>query len=264
MNQVEKSIRSCLERGDKAFVPYIMAGDGGLDTLREKVLFLQEKGATAIEIGIPFSDPVADGETIQQAGERALAEGVTLRSVLRTLQSFKQEVNPEMPLLIMSYLNPILAFGVDEFVQSLQVSGVSGLIIPDLPLEESELLNETLATNHIALIQLVSLTSDQKRMAAISGQSSGFIYAVTVNGITGARQGFDEALAEHLMNLKSISSVPVLTGFGISTPAQVEELSDYTDGVIVGSAIVEAFHNGDADRISRLIKASKGKQTADH
>ncbi|MBB4824634.1 tryptophan synthase alpha chain [Sporosarcina luteola] len=264
MNQVEKSIRSCIERGDKAFVPYIMAGDGGLDTLRDKVLFLQEKGATAIEIGIPFSDPVADGETIQQAGERALAEGVTLRSVLGKLQSFKEEVKPEMPLLIMSYLNPILAYGVDGFVQSLRDSGISGLIIPDLPLEESGLLQETLAANHIAFIQLVSLTSDQQRMAAITGQSSGFIYAVTVNGITGVRQGFDKALALHLTRLKSISPVPVLAGFGISTPAHVEELSTYTDGVIVGSAIVEAFHTGDTHKISRLIEASKGKETADH
>lgn len=264
MNQVEKSIRTCVEQGRKAFVPYIMAGDGGLGSLRDKVLFLQYAGATAIEIGIPFSDPVADGETIQQAGERALAEGVTLRAVLQSLQSFKEEVKPEIPLLIMSYLNPILAYGMDAFVQSLRESGVSGLIIPDLPLEEGGHIKDLLTENGIALIQLVSLTSDQKRMAAIAEQSSGFIYAVTVNGITGAREGFDESLAAHLKSLKSISPVPVLAGFGISTPAHVEQLSVHTDGVIVGSEIVDAFHNGDTARISRLIEASKLKMMADH
>jgi tryptophan synthase alpha chain len=249
------AIVDCLKRGDKAFVPYIMAGDGGLDTLKRKILFLQGVGVTAIEIGIPFSDPVADGPVIQEAGERALAHGVTLRSVLKELASFTEEVT--VPLVIMTYLNPILRYGIDEFVKDCRGSGVSGLIVPDLPLEESELLRIPLAESDIALIPLVSLTSPPERIRKITAAGEGFVYAVTVNGITGVRDGFDDNLAAHLEQLKEISPVPVLAGFGISTPEQVQSISELADGVIVGSAIVDALHRQDLKTVEALVTASK-------
>ncbi|PIC64194.1 tryptophan synthase subunit alpha [Sporosarcina sp. P13] len=253
--QVEQAIMACNERGDKAFVPYIMAGDGGLETLKKNILFLQEAGATAIEVGIPFSDPVADGEVIQRAGERALAKGVTLRKVMNELATFKDQVT--VPLVIMTYLNPVLSYGLQVIAADCEKSGVYGLIIPDLPLEESGILKDALKDSDVALIQLISLTSPAERIEAIAKAAEGFIYAVTVNGITGVRSSFTEGLEGHLQRLKAASSVPVLAGFGISTPEQVQNLGALADGVIVGSAIVTSLHENDLSTISTLINASK-------
>lgn len=249
------AIQTSIQAGDKAFVPYIMAGDGGLGTLKEQILFLQEAGVTAIELGIPFSDPVADGPVIQKAGERALVQGVTLRKVLKELQQFRNEVT--VPLVIMTYLNPVLSYGITDFVKDCELSGVSGLIIPDMPLEESGLLRDELVYTDIALVQLVSLTSPPERIQKITAAGEGFIYAVTVNGTTGVRNGFGDQLETHLEQLKAVSPVPVLAGFGISTPEQVRSIGAFVDGVIVGSAIVEAFHRKDLETVEALVKASK-------
>lgn len=253
MKTLEKRIRERMAEGRKAFVSYMMAGDGGLATLKEKLLFLQEAGVTAIEIGIPFSDPVADGEAIQQAGARALAEGVTLRNVLEELERCKGEV--AVPLVVMTYLNPVLAYGVPQFVEACQRVGIVGVIIPDLPLEESGPLREKLKGTDIAWIPLVSLTSPDERIARIAESAEGFLYAVTVNGITGKRNDFGTEIYSHLERVKQVSSVPVLAGFGISTRMQVMEMGNHTDGVIVGSAIVEAFHQNELDRIRELVQA---------
>ncbi|MCZ2259084.1 tryptophan synthase subunit alpha [Sporosarcina sp. G11-34] len=249
------AINECLERGEKAFVPYIMAGDGGMQTLKTNIKFLQEIGVTAIELGIPFSDPVADGPVIQEAGERALTHGVTLRSVIKELESIRAEIT--VPIVIMTYLNPILSYGIDAFIKDCVSSGVGGLIVPDLPLEESELLRDGLEGSGVALVPLVSLTSPPERIQKITEAGEGFIYAVTVNGITGVRDGFDDNLATHLQRLKAISPVPVLAGFGISTPQQVESIGELADGVIVGSAIVNALHNNEKELIKSLVDATK-------
>jgi tryptophan synthase alpha chain len=257
MKTLEKRIRTCVKEGRKAFVPYIMAGDGGLETLKDKLLFLQEAGVTAIEVGIPFSDPVADGEAIQQAGARALLEGMTLRNVITELESCKEEV--AVPLIVMTYLNPILAFGIPQFVKACKKAGIGGLIIPDLPLEESGPLREMLKGTDIAWIPLVSLTSPDSRISRIAESAEGFLYAVTVNGITGKRNDFGTDIYSHLERVKRISPVPVLAGFGISTQAQVKGMGDYTDGVIVGSAIVEAFHRDDLEGIHNIVQSGEGK-----
>ena len=257
MKTVEKRIRECVSNGKKAFVPYMMAGDGGLDTLHHKLIFLEKCGATAIEIGIPFSDPVADGEVIQQAGERALANGVTLRKVVEELSGIKGKVS--VPLILMTYLNPILAFDMKLFIDRCQEIGIGGLIIPDLPLEEDGLLRERLEGTDIALIPLVSLTSSDDRIQDIAVKAEGFIYAVTVNGITGGRDHFGEEVVEHLKRVKAVSPLPVLAGFGISRPSQVEQLGECTDGVIVGSAIVDAFYRDDLESVRSLMNTSDGK-----
>ena len=257
--QVTQAILKCNEQGNKAFVPYIMAGDGGLQTLKENILFLQEAGVTAIEVGIPFSDPVADGEVIQQAGERALAKGITLRKVMNELATFKEELT--VPLVIMTYLNPVLSYDLQAIAADCEASGVYGLIVPDLPLEESHLLKDALKDSDVALVQLVSLTSPAERIEAIAKAAEGFIYAVTVNGITGVRASFTKGLGGHLERLKAVSSVPVLAGFGISTPEQVQSLGALADGVIVGSAIVTALHAGDHQTVRNLIDASKDQVT---
>ncbi|MEK5482503.1 MULTISPECIES: tryptophan synthase subunit alpha [unclassified Viridibacillus] len=248
---LQKVMEAKIAQGEKAFVAYIMAGDGGLDSLREQILFLQDSGVTAIELGIPFTDPVADGPVIQEAGLRALEAGANLRNILKTITKFKDEIHT--PLVVMSYLNPIIAYGIQDFTKACEQSGVSGLIIPDLPLEESTIITSELQDTDIALIQLVSLTSPQKRIIKIAKAAEGFIYAVTVNGTTGVRQEFTEQLEQYLANLKKVSQVPVLAGFGISNSQQVKEIGAMADGVIVGSAIVQAFHDGNNKQITELL-----------
>ncbi|KGR80230.1 tryptophan synthase subunit alpha [Ureibacillus manganicus] len=255
MSQLKETILKTTANGDKAFVPYIMAGDGGLDKLQSTILKLQELGVTAIEVGIPFTDPVADGPTIERAGERALANGATLRKIIETLRSFAEQIT--VPLVAMTYLNPILAYGVEEFARDAKAAGIRGVIIPDMPLEESSVVHPPLKDEGIALVQLVSLASSPERIERLTKASEGFIYAVTVNGITGARQSFADELGEHFKMLQSSTDTPVLAGFGISTPDHVRNFGAICDGVIVGSKIVDSLANDDWATIEDLVKVSK-------
>jgi tryptophan synthase alpha chain len=239
----------------KAFVPYIMAGDGGLSSLKEKLLFLQESGADAIEIGIPFSDPVADGPTIQRAGIRALKEGTTLKKVLDSLEEYKDEVR--IPLILMTYLNPIIAYGSEKFAEDAQNAGVAGCIIPDLPIEEEALILSSLEKVNLSLIRLVTLTTPIERIREIAARSSGFIYAVTVTGTTGTRNEFGGDLAGFLKTVKSLSPVPVLAGFGVSNKEQIQEVCKHCDGVIVGSKVINLFELGQYDEIQKLIHSAE-------
>lgn len=252
MTTLQRAIETVTTANEKAFIPYMMAGDGGLDTIKQQILFLQQHGATAIEVGIPFSDPVADGPTIQAAGLRALEAGANLRNILAEIASFKEEVH--VPLVVMTYLNPIIRYGIEAFVEAAEAANIKGLIVPDMPLEEADMLTDALAGHDIALVQLISLTSPAARIEKLAAAAQGFIYAVTVNGITGTRDGFDEALHEHLSALKSVAEIPVLAGFGISTREHVEAMNRSVDGVIVGSAIVEAFHEQRLADIKALLK----------
>ncbi|KIL45492.1 tryptophan synthase subunit alpha [Jeotgalibacillus soli] len=252
--EIQHAITQVIENGGKAFVPYIMAGDGGLSQLKEQLLFLQEAGATVVELGIPFSDPVADGPTIEEAGQRALKNGTTLRGVLKELASFRNEIN--IPIVLMTYINPIYKYGLDTFFAHCEQSGVDGLIIPDVPLEQRDLIQDELEKTNIALIQLVTLTSPIERIEKLAEASEGFLYAVTVTGITGARSAVSEKLESFIFTLKKHSKVPVLAGFGISTPDQVKEIAAFGDGVIVGSRIVDLLHKGKREEIQKLIDAS--------
>jgi tryptophan synthase alpha chain len=255
MNRLEKALKLVKEKNEKAFVPYIMAGDDGLDKLMEKIVFLESCGATAIEIGIPFSDPVADGPTIQAAGLRALEQGTTLRGVLETIQNLRPIVS--IPLIVMTYMNPIYAYGITSFIQDASKAGVDGCIIPDLPIEEEDMISSFLQVAGIELIRLVTLTSSEERIKEIANRGNGFLYAVTVTGITGARTDFHKHVGEYLKKIQSLSPIPVLAGFGISTPEQVKEMGQYCDGVVVGSKIVDLFYQDKKDEIEKLIRASK-------
>lgn len=252
---IQQSIEQVLARSERAFIPYIMAGDGGLAKLNSTITRLQEIGVTAIEIGIPFTDPVADGPTIEQAGQRALQNGTTLKSVLATLTSFAEEIT--VPLVAMTYLNPILTYGSARFARDAKRAGIRGVIIPDMPLEERDIIYSALQQEDIALIQLISLTSPVERIEKLVAASEGFIYAVTVNGITGARSDFANELEDHFAKLKAASTIPVLAGFGISTPEHVKNFAHFSDGVIVGSKIVDALANDDWATIEALVNASK-------
>ncbi|XJZ25814.1 tryptophan synthase subunit alpha [Bacillota bacterium Lsc_1132] len=235
----------------KAFVPYIMAGDGGLDCLIDRLLLLQKLGATAIEIGIPFSDPVADGPTIQRAGIRALNAGTNLRNTLKELEKGKDLLT--VPIIIMTYVNPVYRYGTLSFVEDLQKADVAACIIPDLPVEEEEWIVSELEAANIELIRLVTMTTPKERIELIANKGNGFLYTVTVKGITGVRNSYDEDLIQFLKMVKEVSPIPVLAGFGISTESQIEEITKYCDGVIVGSKIVELFEKNDIETMEKLL-----------
>jgi tryptophan synthase alpha chain len=254
-NRFEKAFTSLKENNRKAFVPYIMAGDGGLECLVDRLKLLEKFGATAIEVGVPFSDPVADGPTIQRAGIRALENGTTLKNIITEVGNARQEVS--VPILLMTYLNPIYCYGINEFVRDIRSAGVDGCIIPDLPIEEEEIITPQLEEAGIELIRLVTLTTPKERIKTISSKGRGFLYTVTIKGITGARSIHDSTLNQFLKEVKEVSPIPVLAGFGISNAEQINEITNYCDGVIVGSKIVDLFNNGNLDELEKLMSVFK-------
>jgi len=255
MNRFEKTFASLKENNRKAFVPYIMAGDGGLECLVDRLQLLEKFGATAIEVGVPFSDPVADGPTIQQAGIRSLGNGTTLKSIITELGKARKEIN--VPILLMTYLNPIYRYGINEFVQDVRNAGVDGCIIPDLPIEEEGIITPKIEEAEIELIRLVTLTTPIERIKTIANKGKGFLYTVTIKGITGVRNEYDSELNQFLQNVKALSPIPVLAGFGISSQEQIVDLTKHCDGVIVGSKIVDQFHNGKLDEMEKLMSVFK-------
>ncbi|MGA9468603.1 MAG: tryptophan synthase subunit alpha [Exiguobacterium marinum] len=250
--KLETAIR---EREGAAFVPYIMAGDGGIERLIPTIVELEQMGATAIELGIPFSDPVADGPIIEAAGMRALEAGVTLEIVLNHLIEGNDRFT--VPIVLMTYLNPVFRFGVQPFFDRANECGVSGVIIPDLPFEESLQLFSNVDRQEVAVIPLVTLTSSEARTASILEKAEGFVYAVTLKGTTGKTDVFPDELLTHLTRLTEQSRVPVLAGFGVHRPEQVQTLGNVCDGVVVGSFIVEALHEERTGDVETLIRSAK-------
>jgi tryptophan synthase alpha chain len=251
MNRLAQTFTKMKVEKRKAFVPYIMAGDGGIECLTDRLITLEKLGAAAIEVGIPFSDPVADGPTIQNAGIRALKNGTTLKRIILELAAARERI--DIPLLIMTYLNPIYAYGIDGFVNDIKRAGVDGCIIPDLPIEEEDLIFPQLEANNIELIRLVTLTTPLERIKTISSRGKGFLYIVTVKGITGARNEYDQQLYQFLKTVQEVSEIPVLAGFGISKEAQIREITAYCDGVIVGSKIVDLFEKNNLLEMEKLM-----------
>lgn len=253
--RIEQALNQVLGKGEKVFIPYIMAGDGGLEQLEKQLLFFQENGATLVELGVPFSDPVADGPTIQAAGLRALTTGITLKKLLTFLKTNRPKI--QIPIVLMTYINPLLQYGINRLVEDAGAAGVDGFIIPDVPIEEEGVIAPQLNSANLAWIQLVTVTTPLKRIEKIAKKSDGFVYAVTVAGITGARSTLQATLHSYLQSIKTVSPVPVLAGFGISTPEQVRSTTRYCDGVIVGSKIIELWHANKKKDLIELIKASK-------
>lgn len=251
MNRLEQTFSSLKENGGKAFVPYIMAGDGGLECLTDRLVLLEKFGAAAIEVGVPFSDPVADGPTIQKAGIRALENGTTLKGIILEIAKARKAVS--VPIVLMTYLNPIYSYGIEEFVRDIHAAGVDGCIIPDLPLEEEEIIAPQLEEAQVELIRLVTLTTPKERIKEIAGKGKGFLYSVTIKGITGTRDEYDQELNQFLKAVKEVSTLPVLAGFGVSSEKQALELTAYCDGVIVGSKIVELFEHNKLEEMEKLM-----------
>ncbi|MDD2366876.1 MAG: tryptophan synthase subunit alpha [Desulfuromonadaceae bacterium] len=245
--------------GSKALVTFITAGDPDLSVTEELIYILEGAGADVIELGVPFSDPMADGPTIQLSSERALSSGTTLSGILEVVK--KVRLQSQIPIILMGYLNPIHSYGYDVFFSDAAAAGVDGVLIVDMPPEESAELLNSARQYDVDVIFLLTPTSDSSRMSAVEKLGSGFIYYVTVTGVTGARASVSSSLAEELSRVKGYISLPVMAGFGIATPAQAAEVAGMADGVVVGSAIVKLFeqYSGDVlkDRLRQYVAELK-------
>ena len=249
MSSIADAFARCTADSRAALIPYFMAGYPSEATFCRLVKSSFDNGADIVEVGIPFSDPVADGPAIQVAGQIALEAGMTIGRVFRLLASLG--LTSSQPVAIMSYLNPILQFGLDRFMAEAAKVGVRGLIIPDLVFEEGETVESACRAAGIDLVYLVAPTSPPNRVQAITQRSRGFVYAVSVLGVTGVRSAFPENLLSRLGDLKKVSPVPVVVGFGIGTPEAAARAAGVADGVVVGSALIEQIksHSLEEDQV---------------
>jgi len=236
MSRIRETFASLKRAGCGGFIPFITAGDPDLTTTELLLIELAAAGADIIELGVPFSDPVADGETIQRASERALRKGVTLRDVLTCIARAKQHI--DVPIVLFSYFNPLLNFGRDRLANDAKEAGVDAVLVTDLIPEEAHTWTETLIQFDLDPIFLVAPTTSDKRLKQIARQARGFIYAVSRAGVTGARDEMTDDAEALVKRVRSVSDLPVAVGFGISTAEQVREVWRFADAAVIGSAIV--------------------------
>jgi len=227
--------------GELGIVAYITAGDPSLDATLKFVLALAEAGADVIELGVPFSDPLADGPTIQRASERALKSGTTLAGVLDLVRRIRQ--SSQVPLVLFSYYNPILQMGLDKFASTAASAGADGVLVTDLTPEESDDYRRILASHHLDTIFLGAPTSTDERLAKIAACSSGFLYLISRTGVTGAKEALPDDLPALLRRARSVTQLPIAVGFGISLPGHVSVLGGLADAAVVGSALVSEIEN---------------------
>lgn len=249
-------IRNAFSNG-KAFIGFLTAGDPSLDKTEEFILSMVSAGADLIEIGIPFSDPIAEGEVIQRANIRALSTGTTLDKVFQMVKALRTKT--QVPLVFLTYLNPVFTYGYDHFFRECGENGVDGVIIPDIPFEERGELLPFSKKYGIDIISLVAPTSDE-RIAKIAGCAQGFVYCVSSMGVTGVRSDLKTDLSSIITSIKAVTNTPVAVGFGISTPEQASLISENADGIIVGSAIVkiiEEYGDASAKPLYEYVKAMK-------
>ncbi|MEH1893687.1 MAG: tryptophan synthase subunit alpha [Nostoc sp.] len=243
MTSISNSFQTLRDRQQCALIPFITAGDPNLETTAEALRILDRNGADFIELGVPYSDPLADGPVIQAAATRALQKGTKLDQVLEMLHMVIPSL--KAPIILFTYYNPILYRGIKSFLAQIATAGVQGLVVPDLPLEEAEELIQTAASFGIEVILLVAPTSSRDRIEAIARQSQGFIYLVSVTGVTGVRAQIQDRVKYLITDLQSITDKPIGVGFGISGPEQAHQVREWgADAVIVGSAFVKRLAEG--------------------
>lgn len=259
MNRIDKKFRELKKNKKKAFIAYITAGDPDLSMTKKIALALEGAGVDIIELGIPFSDPLADGPTIQAASHRALEKRATLRKIFSAVSDLRKST--DIPIAFMTYYNPVLRYGIQDFIKSCKKTGVDGVIIPDLPVEEAKDIIKTAKKERIAMIFLAAPTSTKTRIGNIAKNSAGFIYYVSLTGVTGARSKLPAEVASNVRSIKSMTKKPVAVGFGISTIEQAREVSKVADGVIIGSAIVKIIADNQKDHKGLVLKVSKFAKT---
>ncbi len=243
MTRIDDKFAELKAAGKSAFVTYIMAGDPNFEASLEVVKGLPAAGADVIELGLPFTDPMADGPTIQLAGQRALEGGMTLNRTLELAHAFR-ETDTTTPIVLMGYYNPIFSHGVEKFLADAKAAGIDGLIVVDLPPEEDEELCIPANAAGMNFIRLATPTTDDKRLPKVLENTSGFLYYVSITGITGAAEANANAVAPEVARIKAATDIPVCVGFGIKTPSAAEAIAGIADGVVVGSAIVDLLGKG--------------------
>ena len=239
MNRINQTFKRLKKDGKKAFITYIAAGDPDIRTTKKIVLSLARAGADIIELGIPFSDPLADGPTIQKATQRSLKAGCTVRKIMAMVKDIRREV--DTPLVFMTYYNIIFNHGIVRFIRDAKACGADGVIVPDLPMEESGELTKVGDKEDFSVILLAAPTTPLERFKKIASRSRGFIYYVSLTGVTGARKKLSAKLKTEIKILKKLTEKPVCVGFGISNPSQARDIAKAADGVIVGSAIIKVL-----------------------
>ncbi len=248
-------------RGQAAFMPYMPVGYPHPDLSPAIFHALVDAGADLIEVGVPFSDPLADGPTIQAATQQALAHGVTPADALHLIRRLRKE-GVSIPLILMGYVNPILAYGMADYVADAAEAGADGFIVPDLPPEEAEEFESLAKAHDLAVIHLVAPTSTTERLALAAKRSSGFLYLVSVAGITGARKELPPHLGQFIARVRAQTDLPLAVGFGIGTPEQAKQVAQLADGVVVGSALVQRA--GMADPVDAVKKLASALAAAAH
>ena len=243
MTRIDQTFEKLKSEGKKAFVSYIMAGDPDFETSLELVMGLPAAGVDIIELGLPFTDPMADGPTIQLAGGRSLSSGMTLMKTLEMARIFRKN-DDSTPIVIMGYYNPIYSYGVEKFLIDAKSSGIDGLIVVDLPPEEDEELCIPAQAAGINFIRLATPTTDENRLPKVLQNTSGFVYYVSITGITGAAEAQATDVGPEVARIQKDSGLPVVVGFGINTPEKAKAIAEVADGAVVGSAIVSELALG--------------------
>lgn len=263
MTRIDDKFAELNAAGKKAFVAYVMAGDPDYDTSLEVVKGLPEAGVDIIELGLPFTDPMADGPTIQLAGQRALEGGITLEKTLQLARDFRT-TDSKTPIVLMGYYNPIYSRGVDRFLEDAKDAGIDGLIVVDLPPEEDSELCLPAQKAGLNFIRLATPTTDDQRLPKVLQNTSGFVYYVSITGITGAAAPEAQDVAPEVKRIKSATDLPVIVGFGIRTPEMAQGIAQIADGAVVGSAIVSELANGKSasDVLSFVKSLADGAHSA--
>lgn len=253
MSRISDAFKIARRENRAAFIPYVTAGDPSLQRTVEIAAALEHAGADVLELGVPFSDPMADGPSNQRAAERALQNGTSLKNVLDVVAEIR--TRSRMAVVLFTYANPVVRFGIDRFAERAAAAGVDGVLFTDVPAEEMPRFRKELRPAKLDTIMLVTPTSPKARMKAAAKVGGGFLYLVSRTGVTGAKQDLDRELASNVELAKQASRLPVAVGFGISTPAQVAQVAAIADGVVVGSAIVnEIADEGDTDRVAERVE----------
>jgi len=262
-NRLDATFERLKAENKKALIAYLMAGDPSLAQTEQLVLALELAGTDVIELGVPFSDPIADGPVIQRAAQRALQNGTSLRLILELVKSLRQRTN--IPIVLMLYYNSIFALGHEAFCQAAKEAGVDGLIVPDMPPDEAGPLKGPAEAAGLELIFLLAPTSTPDRRKFVARQSHGFVYYVSLTGITGAKLTNMEDVGENVQKIRKVAGTPIAVGFGVATPEDAARVSKIADGVIVGSAIVkliEACQQEDRDMIGEVAEFVKSLKAA--
>ncbi len=254
MKTISQVFKTLKKQNRRALIPYITAGDPDLDITAKLILTISQNGGDILELGVPFSDPLADGPTIQTASQRALKSGTTLKGILEMVREIRKKT--DIPLVLMSYYNPLRQYGLEALARDASKAGINGFIVPDLTPEEATDWLKVCKEHSLDTIFLIAPTTSLNRARKIAQMSRGFIYYVSVTGVTGARESLPQDIIENLKQLRKITNKPIAVGFGISSPNHVRMLVPYTDGIVVGSAIVKLI--GETKELSQIcVKVAK-------